>query len=241
MNLREDSNVVEEVMTDINFTKIRAFDGSQNSGFEELVCQLAHLEKPANSRRFVRKEGSGGDAGVECYWILDDDSEICWQAKYFMAEMNSSRWGQLDDSFETALSKHPNMSTYVVCLPLDKTDSRKTGKGGKKVTSVEDEWKARVEKWTASATAAGRKVAFEFWGKHEFTAMLAIDDPRYSGRRLYWFNEPVLRSDTLRHLALKSRETLGDRFTPEFHVDLPIARLFDGLCANDRWWSDISA
>lgn len=224
----------------MNFSNIRTFDGSQNSGFEELVCQLARLEKPTNAKKFVRKEGAGGDAGVECYWILGDDSEICWQAKYFMGEMNASRWSQLDESFETALSKHPNLSTYVICLPLDKTDSRKTGKGGKKVTSVEDEWKARVEKWTASATAAGRTVEFEFWGKHEFTAMLAIDDPRYSGRRIYWFNEPVLHSDTLRHLALKSRETLGDRFTPEFHVDLPIAGQFDGLCANDRWWSNIS-
>ncbi|MDZ7735589.1 MAG: hypothetical protein U5P41_05400 [Gammaproteobacteria bacterium] len=212
MNLtkpREDLSGFEEAMIEINFTNIRAFDGSQNSGFEELVCQLAHLKKPANAKRFVRKEGAGGDAGVECYWILVDDSEICWQAKYFTGEMNSSRWGQLDESFETALSKHPNMSTYVVCLPLDKTDSRKTGKGGKTVTSVEDEWRARVEKWTTSATAAGRTIAFEFWGKHEFTAMLAIDDPRYSGRRLYWFNEPDLRSETLRHLALKEQGDSG--------------------------------
>lgn len=228
-------------MIEINFTNIRAFDGSQNSGFEELVCQLAHLERPTKAKRFVRKEGAGGDAGVECYWILDDDSEICWQAKYFMGEMNSSRWGQLDESFKTALSKHPKMSTYVVCLPLDKTDSRKTGKGGKTVTSVEDEWRKCVEKWTKSAIAAGRTITFEFWGKHEFSTMLAVDDARYSGRRLYWFNEPALRSEIFRHLALKSRESLGARFTPEFHVELPIARQFDGLCANDRWWSEISA
>ncbi|SNC74478.1 hypothetical protein SAMN04487881_2379 [Marinobacter sp. es.048] len=226
-------------MIDINFTNIRAFDGSRNSGFEELVCQLAHLEKPANAKRFIRKEGAGGDAGVECYWILNDDNEICWQAKYFTGEMSSSRWGQLDESFKTALSKHPNMSNFIVCLPLDKTDSRKTGKGGKTVTSVEDEWRKLVEKWTKFA--AGRTIKFEFWGKHELTTMLAVDDPRYSGRLLYWFNEPALRSETLRHLALKSRETLGERFTPEFHVDLPIARQLDGLCANDGWWSEISA
>ena len=105
---------------------------------------------------------------------------------------------------------------------------------------MQDEWDARVENWNATAGAAGRTIAFEFWGKHEFTSMLVIDDPRYSGRRLYWFNEPVLCSYDLRHLALKSRDTLGDRFTPEFHVDLPIARQFDGLCANDGWWSEIS-
>ncbi len=228
-------------MTEIDFARIRAFDGSQNAGFEELACQLAHLEEPTNARRFVRKAGAGGDAGVECYWILDDDSEICWQAKYFIDGMNYSRWRQLDESFETALSKHPNMSSYVVCLPLDKPNSRKIGRGGKQSTSVEDDWTERVETWTASATAAGRAIAFEFWGKHELTAMLAIDDPRYSGRRLYWFNEPCLRSETLRRLAIKSRETLGDRFTPEFHVDLPIAKQFDGLCANERWWLDIAA
>ena len=60
MNSQEDSNVIEEVMTEINFTKIRAFDGSQNSGFEELVCQLAHLEKPANAKRFVEKKAQAG-------------------------------------------------------------------------------------------------------------------------------------------------------------------------------------
>jgi hypothetical protein len=47
---REDLNGFEEAMIEINFTNIRAFDGSQNSGFEELVCQLAHLEKPANAK-----------------------------------------------------------------------------------------------------------------------------------------------------------------------------------------------
>ena len=231
----------EEVMTEINFTKIRGFDGSQNSGFEELVCQLAHLEKPANAKRFVRKEGAGGDAGVECYWILDDNSEICWQAKYFMGEMNASRWGQLDKSFEATLSKHPNMSTYVVCLPLNKSDSRKIGKGGKQTKSVEDNWNERVNKWAKSAATAGRMITFEFWGKHELTTMLSIDDPRYSGRRLYWFNEPSLNSETLRHLTQKCMETLGDRFTPKFHVNLPIAKQFDGLCANNHLWLEISA
>ncbi len=92
---------------EINFSQIRTHDGSKNSGFEELICQIAHLQKPDNGKRFVKKDGAGGDAGVECYWILDDGSEICWQAKYFLDGMNSSRWQQIDESFTTALEKHP--------------------------------------------------------------------------------------------------------------------------------------
>ena len=29
---------------------------------------------------------------------------------------------------------------------------------------------------------------------------------------------------------------LGERYTPEFHVELPIAKSFDGLCLNSSWW-----
>lgn len=60
---------------DVNFSNIREYDGSKQKGFEELVCQIAHIEKPIDGKRFVHKEGSGGDAGGECFWILDDDQE----------------------------------------------------------------------------------------------------------------------------------------------------------------------
>ena len=164
----------------IDFSNIRTHNGSKNSGFEELVCQLAHLQKPENGLNFIRKEGAGGDAGVECYWVLTDESEICWQAKYFPDGINASGWQQLDKSFTTALEKHPKLTKYVVCLPLDKSDSRKTGSGGKRVVSVEDKWKDHVSKWEERAREQGHSVEFEYWGKHEVLSFLAIDNPLYS-------------------------------------------------------------
>lgn len=221
---------------EINFSNIRIHDGSKNSGFEELVCQLAHLQQPDNGKIFVRKEGAGGDAGVECYWVLDDDSEIGWQVKYFPDGLNSSRWQQIDESVSTALKKHPNLNHYVVCLPFDKADSRKKGRGGKQVVSVEDKWLEHVQKWGNQAKEVGRDIEFSYWGKHEITTFLAIDDPLYSGRALYWFNEPFLGSEIFRNIAKRSQDSLGDRYSPEFHVELPIARSFDGLCLNSSWW-----
>lgn len=219
----------------MDFTKIRAHDSSQNNGFEELVCQLAHLLKPDKAKTFVRKEGAGGDAGIECYWILDDGSEIGWQAKYFIGEMNPSRWGQLDESFKTALEKHPNLKKYVISFPLDRTDARKTTKG-KKTVSVQDEWNKRVEKWRKLASEENRSIEFEFWGKHELTQFLTIDDPMYSGRALYWLNEPVLGVDALKSITFKSRDSLGERYTPEFHIDLPVIENFDALATSPEWW-----
>ena len=224
----------------IDFSNIRTHNGSKNSGFEELVCQLAHLQKTENALRFVRKEDGGGDAGVECYWVLGDESEICWQAKYFLDGMNSSRWHQLDGSFTAALEKHPNLTKYIVCLPLDKSDSRKKGRGGRQVVSVEDEWRDHVSRWEEAAREQGRDIEFEYWGKHEITSFLSIDTPSYSGRVLYWFNEPFLGFETFRKIAGKARRNLGHRYTPDLHVDLPIARSFDGLCLNDQWREDLA-
>ncbi|WP_406671907.1 NACHT domain-containing protein [Natronospira sp.] len=221
---------------EVNFSKIRTHNGSKNSGFEELICQLAHLQRPENGKRFVKKEGAGGDAGVECYWVLDDNSEIGWQAKYFPDGLNTSRWQQIDESFSKALEKHPNLRQYVVCLPIDKADSRKKGRGGNQVVSVEDEWLDHVKKWKKQALAIDREIEFVYWGKHEISALLMIDDPLYYGKALYWFNEPFLGSKIFRKIAKRSQDSLGDRYTPEFHVELPIARSFDGLCLNSSWW-----
>ena len=222
-----------------DFSNIRTHNGSQAGGFEELVCQLAHLRKPKGALRFVRKEGAGGDAGVECYWVLADQSEECWQAKYFIGGMNPSRWNQLDDSFATALNRHPKLTKYVICLPIDKTDSRKSGRGGQQVTSVEDKWQSHVAKWKEEAKSKGRCVEFEYWGKHEIALFLTTDHPSYSGKALYWFNAAVLAPHIFDKIVSRARDSLGEKYEAEFHVDLPIAGILDGLCLNELWWKDL--
>ena len=223
-----------------DFSNIRTHNGSQAGGFEELVCQLAHLRKPEGALRFVRKEGAGGDAGVECYWVLADLTEECWQAKYFIGTMNTSHWSQLDKSFATALERHPNLTKYVICLPIDKPDSRKMGRGGKRVKTMEDEWQCHVAKWKDEAKKQGRNVEFEYWGKHEITVLLTKDDPLYSGKALYWFDATVLTSKKFKQIVNKARDALGERYDDKFHVDLPIAGILDGLCLNEQWRKELS-
>ena len=116
-------------MTDIDYSKIREFDGSQHNGFEEMICQLANLEQFEDSDYFVSKDGSGGDGGIECYWKFKDGTEYGWQAKYFLNSLGSNEWSQIDKSVKTALEKHPNLTKYYVCVPKNRTDSRKLHQG----------------------------------------------------------------------------------------------------------------
>ncbi len=66
-------------------------------GFEELCCQLAALEDPAEGSRFVRK-GPGADQGLECYRTYADGHEVGWQAKYFMNGFDSTQVTDLAES-----------------------------------------------------------------------------------------------------------------------------------------------
>ena len=180
-------------MNNIDFSQIRNHDGSQSEGFEELVCQLASLSKPENAKEFIRKDGAGGDAGVECYWKLQDGSEHAWQAKYFLKPLSSSQWNQISRSVEAALSKHPDLTKYYICLPKDRSDSRRSGPKGKKITSELDKWNQHVEKWKAIAAKKSMQVEFEYWGEHEVLLMLQRDTSDFAGIAKYWFRTPTPR------------------------------------------------
>lgn len=222
-------------MIELDFTRIRSFDGSKDGGFEELVCQIAHLNKPKQGKNFIRKDGAGGDGGVECYWILEDGSEHAWQAKYFTERLESSQWSQIDDSVRTAIDKHPRLTKYYVSVPKDLNDSRKIGRGGKQVVSSLDKWNQYVQIWTELAKDKGMSVEFEYWGRHELSMMLQRDESNYIGRTLYWFNEPVLNMEIFAELTNKSKISLGERFSEEYHIDLPIQKKVEGLGISPEW------
>ncbi len=220
---------------DIDFHAIRPWPNSRNGGFEELCCQLASLEPPAPEASFVRKEGAGGDDGVECYWTLEDGSEYGWQAKYFF-ELGNSQWEQIDESVKAALEGHEKLVRYTVCLPIDLPDRHKKGQ-----TSLKAKWDARVKKWSGWTAKKGMSVEFIYWGSHQLGKRLTRDDPWYAGRTLYWFNTKILTAEWFRQKFERARVNVGERYTPELNVELPIAKLFDGLARTPAFAAEIQA
>ena len=108
-------------MYSVDWKSIRAWNGSQSGGFEELCVQLARVETPKGAK-FIPT--GTPDAGVECYCVLSDGNEWGWQAKYFTSPLTNTQWQQLDGSAETALDKHPRLVRYYVCVTRDRSDAR---------------------------------------------------------------------------------------------------------------------
>src|SRR4051812_28527821 len=108
-------------METMDFSKIRGLSDGQRYSFEELVCQLARRESVITGSSFRRVEGSGGDGGVEGYWLLPSGSKYGYQAKYFTRAKDID-WAQIDDSVYEALRNHPSLTRYVIAIPCDLTN-----------------------------------------------------------------------------------------------------------------------
>ena len=194
---------------------IRALNGSQPDGFEELCAQLARAETPIGGD-YVRK--GNPDAGVECFAVLPNGDEWGWQAKFFMSALRTAQWKQLDDSVKSALKNHPALTRYYVCVPRDRSDRRSGGS-----TTEMQRWDQHVAKWSRWASDRDMAVEFVWWGSSELIARLSKDE--HAGRLLFWFQDrTVFSQQWLRNRLDEALKAAGPRYTPQVHIDVPIAR-----------------
>ena len=124
---------------------------------------------------------------------------------------------RLDGSIETAIDKHPRLVRYYVCIPRDRSDARLPNQ-----KSEMDRWNEHVAKWEGWAQDRGMNVRFEWWGSSELIDKLSREE--HTGRRFFWFGQHEF---TQNWFALHLDELVRaarPRYTPEVHVDLPIAR-----------------
>ncbi len=212
----------------LNWKFLRPWHNSVNHSFEELCCQLAEYEAVPQGSDFVRK--GTPDGGVECFWNLSSGSEWGWQAKFLLLPFSAVQWGELDDSVCNTLKTHPLLTRYTICLPFDRPDARSP-----KQKSFLDRWNDRVKKWESAASKLGRTVEFRFWGTHEISERLAR--PEHAGRTRFWFTSEFLSEDWFRSQLKAVIANAGERYTPALNIELPIAKVFDGLCRTASFYS----
>lgn len=217
-------------MQNLNWNNIRPLNNSQNEGFEELVCQLARNEKIARAKSFIRK--GTPDAGVECFWILDDDKEICYQAKFFTSPLSSTQWGEIDSSIKTVLDKHPKLIKYIISIPQDRADARVIGK-----KSFLDKWNESVEKWQGWAQEKNLSIEFIYEGNSELLDKLS--KPENVGKMLFWFNKEEYSKEWFFKRNQRRINDLDERYSPEINIDLDMKYIFDGLYFNKSYQDPI--
>lgn len=201
-------------LPDIDLYRIRQRRGSQADAFEELCCQLANEEPLADRLRFDNK-GRGGDAGVECFVTHADGSETGWQVKFYSDFDSMLR--SLDGSLTTALAKHPAMGRFVACFPFDLSDSRRDD-----VKTALAKWIAWRARRIAQAATKGRVIDIDRWDAHEIKRRLTASNPRSAGRVAFWFDQELLTSDWFQKVFDRTADSLGDRYSPETHIDIPV-------------------
>lgn len=213
-----------------NWQNLRPWNGSQQLAFEELCCQLAAYEQAPNGSQFIRK--GAPDAGVECFWKLPNGDEWGWQAKFFLSSPGEGQWNQLDKSVKYAIEKHPQLTRYIICLPIDRPDPRI-----KKQKWFMKKWDDRVRKWQTWVQKKGMAVEFNYWGEHEIWERLSREEHR--GRYFFWFNKELFSQLWFENHLKESIANVGPRYTPELNVELTIARLFDGLGRTSEFYNRI--
>jgi hypothetical protein len=219
----------------IDFREIRPYDGAKHKGFEELICQLARRERPRDAGEFRRVEGAGGDGGVEAYWLLDDGTEHGYQAKYFLATKDID-WAQIDKSVKVVLAQHPKLTTYTIAIACDLTD--RSGKHGKGKTGWEH-WETHKSTWQQWAQATGRTVTFRPWTKSELTDRLVASTTN-RGLVLFWFHACLFDAAWFASLFVRAKADLGERFQPEDHVEVMLARAFNSLARSPAYLNFLS-
>lgn len=212
----------------INWQNIRVHNNSQNNAFEELICQLARHDIPQSASQFYRL--GTPDGGVECYWKLTDDTEICWQAKYvFSIEDLIS---QVDKSIHTAMKIHPSMSKYIVATPFNLPDPHYNGKDGRAIKSAKTKWSEKVECWVEELSTEQNNIEVVLWNESHINDLLIM--PQNEGLRYYWFNGNEFTLDRFQSNLYSSIADLGPRYTSKLNVTLPISSYFDYLFRNER-------
>lgn len=224
----------------LEWNKLRPFNGDVKYGFEELICQLARAEQIENKTKFLRV--AAPDGGVESYCILTDNSEYGWQAKFF-SKMENSQWNQIDKSFKSAFEKHPNLVKYYICIPLDRADPRITiSKGerkGKRVEHFMDKWNKKVVEWQEYVKLKGREIEFEYWGHSEIFDRLSKEENK--GKLYYWFEIEEFSDDWFKKRLAENIRNLDKRYTPKLNFDLPIGRVFDGIARDNNFTTQFNS
>ena len=214
----------------LDFTKLRSETGGLRSAFEGLVCQLGRRHPPDGAARFVSIDGSGGDGGIESYWIKTDGSELGYQAKFHLRS-GEIDWEKIDKSVSAALASHPRMTEMVVAIACDLT----ANVPGRKGKSGSEHWDSHLQTWLKLAARDGRSVSFRLWDASTIEDLLT--DTKSVGLRSYWLDEIELTTAWFRDTFLKANTALEEKYNPDDHVEIR-AELAFGALLSDRRFDD---
>ena len=220
----------------ISIDKIQCFKGSQHNAFEELACQIAKRTLADCGSKWTRLEGSGGDGGIEAYWLCDDQQHGV-QAK-FVSKFKDPQQRQIMSSFKRALAVHPDLSHYHVFISINLSGSTKsdaTNPSSRK--SGHQRWAEIEARMLEHARDEGRNVKVLLYTESDIIDCLS--DPRCLGLAYLWFGEYSFDQKTLNSMFESAKAALGQRYNPTLHVSVSEEKIIDGQVSDEKIISEL--
>ena len=190
----------------IDWSELEPYENDQRRSFEELCYQIAK-GLYGKDGRFTSVDDSGGGDGVEFYLTLPNDDEWGWQAKYYVSEsdsanrLNASRKRSITNSLKRACEVHPRLKKWILCTPTNFTPKEQEWFNDTLSQSIPDEMCVELEHW--------QKSDFNTW----------LSEPRFSGKRHYFFRELELSLDWFERQFEKQMAGVGDKFDSSLHTE----------------------
>ena len=105
------------------FIKFNGGEAGARDMFEKVMDELLRAENPGKEVHLVR--AAQGDGGIDVYVHQANGIDV-YQCKFFMGAMNSSRWTQVNDSFDRAIDFFNSdmaggvrMLRWCLCMPRE--------------------------------------------------------------------------------------------------------------------------
>ena len=207
-----------------DFRSLRQWRGSQDQAFEELCYQL---RDPTPEGAALVKTGSP-DGGLEWYVTLRNGVQWGWQAKFTFDIDTLLKL--MERSLKTVVSKRPKCRRLTFCIPFDLPDA--PGNGERK--SARQKFEDRKNGWRDRISGANR-VRIELWSEGELLERL-VRHPDRRGITWFFWGKEVFSPDWCTQRVKIAVEAAGERYSPELHVDLPVAFALEGLALSEAYW-----
>ena len=206
------------------FETIRHWHGSQYRAFEELCYQL---RDPTPDNAELVKTGNP-DGGLEWYFTLRNGVQWGWQAKFIFKI--DTLLQHMKNSLETVVQKRPKCRKLTFCIPFDLPDAP----GVNEHKSARQKYEDAKKRWCERIPGADR-VRIELWSGGDLLQRL-VNNTAHRGISWFFWNEEMFSPEWCKQRQTKAIAVAGQRYSPELHIELPVAFALEGLALTGRFW-----
>jgi len=202
----------------MNWHALRTYGQTPAKSFEELCYQIAKTLF-GSLGRFTPIDDSGGGDGVEFYLELPNGEEWGWQAKFYLPGArlsDSNRQAAISGSLRRALAVHPRLTKWYLCTPMT-------------FTPRELSWLRGVDPAGNSVRGLpevipfGHGIEIEHWNESDFGDWLS--QPRFAGKRQYFFGELELDAAWFARRLDQERPSVSHEYLADLHVKTDVDRM----------------